>query len=121
MKEQFIATKMYMNSLTFTRNSNYEDKVKLFKDFTSKAIYNFSQYRTFVLKGKETYLYIYADTTWYLYILELISQYASVYDGLNTSKHMKWELSDDTILEIKMILMDVGVERGWSYWTGQKS
>ena len=116
----FIATDFEVSSLDFTGCDTYEKELQECKKFLAGPKIKPVECVTYIIKGVNHVLTIYTDNETSLFFTELISQYIDIYEGYHQSQYI-YDINDIYIKRMIKLIRDVGYERGWFYWTGQKS
>ena len=119
-----IATNFQPNSLCFEHKDDFATKIKKFNSFLEEDDLTPVDDIIFKVHGNKNSLIVYTDSKYDYKIGELINQYIYNFDNQHNvlGNIRKYEVIYDWIvIELVAILKNVANERGWSYWTGQKS
>ena len=119
-----IATDFQPNSLWFEHKDDLETRINKFNSFLEEDDLTPVDDIIFIVHGNDNSIIIYTDTKYDYKIGELINQYIHNLDIQYKilCNIRKYEVFYDWIIdELINILKGVSDERGWSYWTGQKS
>lgn len=123
----YIATDMVPSELNLNESDTLEVKIeKVSKFLDEKSLTPVKDFIFTIRCSDNDYddykntLVIYTDTKWDYHIREIINAYRYQAFFGETGKELYF-FEEETVEEIRTILETVSKERGWSYWTGQKS
>lgn len=123
----YIATNMIPSEIEFNESDTLEEKIEKVSKFLDEEILTPVKDFIFTIKCSDNdyeddtnTLVIYTDTEWDYHIREIINAYKYQAFFGETGKELYF-FEEETVEEIRSILETVCKERGWSYWTGQKS